>query len=43
MVLFCPDWEFHGVICGTPTVLKRDHRCNFMENIAFLGLSIGSL
>jgi hypothetical protein len=28
---------------GHPTVLKRDPRHNFMENIAFLGLSVGPL
>jgi hypothetical protein len=42
MVCFDPDWEFYGAIHGTPTVLKRDPRCNIMENIAFLGLQVGA-
>jgi hypothetical protein len=38
--LFDTDWGFHEVIHGTRTVLKRDPRLNFMENIAFLGLLV---
>jgi hypothetical protein len=41
--LFDPDWEFFGAIHGTLTVLKREPSCNFMENITFLGLSVGPL
>ena len=43
MALFEPDLEFYGAIHGTPTVLKRDPRRNFTENIAFLELSVGPL
>jgi hypothetical protein len=39
--LFDPDWEFYGAIHGTPTVLRRDPRCNFIEGFVSLGLSIG--
>jgi hypothetical protein len=45
MALFKANWGFkavHGVY-GIPTVLKRDPRHNFMENIAFLGIFVGPL
>jgi hypothetical protein len=35
--------QFNEAAHGTPTVLKRDPRHNFIENIAFLGLSVGLL
>jgi hypothetical protein len=41
MDFFEANWGFNGAIHGTPIVLKRDPRRNFMENIAFLGLSAG--
>jgi hypothetical protein len=43
LALFGADWGFQGAVYGTPTVLKRDPRRNFIENIAFLGLSVGPL
>jgi hypothetical protein len=35
--VFNHKWGFDGPVHGTPTVLKRDPRRNFMENIGFLG------
>jgi hypothetical protein len=43
MALFDPYLEFYEAIHGTPTVLKRDPRCNFMQDITFLGRSISML
>jgi hypothetical protein len=42
MVFFKANWGFNEAVHRTPTVLKRDPRHNFMENIDFLGLSVGS-
>jgi hypothetical protein len=43
MALFDNKRGFHGAIHGTQTVVKRDPRSNFMENIVFLGLTVGTL
>jgi hypothetical protein len=41
MAFFEANWLFDEAMHRTPTVLKKDPRCNFMENITFLGLSVG--
>jgi hypothetical protein len=43
MAPFVTNFEFYEAIHGIQTVLKGDPRRNFMENIAFLGLSVGLL
>jgi hypothetical protein len=39
-IVFGANWGFNGAIHETQKVFKRDTRCNFMVNIASLGLSI---
>jgi hypothetical protein len=39
--LFDPDLELYGAIYETAIVVKRDPRCNFMENFATLRFSVG--
>jgi hypothetical protein len=43
MELLLAELEFYEVVYGTPTVLKRDPRRNFLEDLASIGLSVGAL
>jgi hypothetical protein len=40
IALFDNKRGFYEAVHGTPTVLERGPRCNFMKNIVFQGLSV---